>query len=1621
MTVTHRFRPILVTLFASLVILGMTARAVFAEAIETPKGVAPEVWARIAPQMETARSASDSVLTNLETKLTASDKADSDHFGYSVSVAGDVALVGAERASPAGLSIAGAAYVFERNAGGANAWGQVAKLTASDKMGGDGFGISVSVAGDVALVGAYGSDPGSLSSAGAAYIFERNAGGTNAWGQVQKLTASDKAKNAYFGTSVSVAGDVALVGAYADAAYVFERNAGGVNAWGQVKKLTGSDTAASDYFGYTVSVAGDVALVGASGADPEGLSSAGAAYVFERNAGGVDAWGQVRKLTAADKAAGDDFGYSVSVDGDVALVGSPGAYAGGVYAGAAYVFERNIGGANAWGQVQKLTAADKVTGDCFGDSVSVAGDVAVVGADGADPGGVNAAGAAYVFERNAGGTNAWGQVSTLSASDKATSDYFGYSVCVAGDVVLAGAFSADPGGVYGAGAAYVIPFNREDWSEKSKLTAADKAEDDDFGYSVSVAGDVAVVGAYQVDPGWTINAGAAYVFERNEGGVNAWGQVAKLTASDMNISAYFGYSVSVAGDVALVGAVYADAEGTVNAGAAYVFERNAGGPNAWGEVAKLSASDKAESDYFGNAVSVAGDVALVGAYYASPEGLPYAGAAYVFERNAGGTNAWGEVAKLTATDKAAIDNFGRSVSVAGDVALVGANEADHGETYGAGAAYVFERNAGGANAWGQAAKLMASDKAESANFGISVSVAGDVALVGAYQASPEGTDEAGAAYVFERNAGGANAWNEVKRLTALDKTAYVSFGVSVSVAGDVALVGTAYAGSAYVFERNAGGANAWSQVKKLTASDKVSGDQFGTSVSVAGDVALVGASGASPEGMSRAGAAYVFEGLIYSNTASAGSEMTVLGTNGAIVASGEAASAAKGSDFGARLIGSSTTNSLSITNSGAAALTIGGCSTNGSGAAAFQILGLPAQIAAGSVSNFSVVFSPAGQGAVTVAVSIANSSTNTPYVVLLAGSGAPPVLTIRLEPDGAGDTTPPPGDYPVTANVATAIQASAHAGYRFTQWTQAGGGTIADADAASTTVTLASDSIVTASFTLNAITAVTDRASVLVPEGGSAIFNVRLSAQGTGVVAVTVARTSGDSDLSVSTGSNLTFTTANWATYQTVTLAAAEDNADKVAGTAVFTIAGAGIDSAFVTATEADDDYTLVVTAATNGTVTRRTVNKIIELPLYDNGTVVELTATADESYRFSGWSGQATGKVNPLAVTMDGDKSVTASFIPVTPVALPPRTIAKKSFTARWRWIKGGAPEGELSVASDTGFVNLVPGFEARYLCNITECGVTNLAANRDYWYRVRRLTDWSGASTWSKAVKVRTGKGLPVFPMLLCEAAVEKGSCQEFARTSLASGAGVLTANSSDSKNVSVQLTDKALLLHYRWKGAGATARITLTTRHPVTGYSAAYETVLSQSTGKLVVVGTSALTNAGTRVAQEITLENRTGKPVYGVRLRAKGLDNRAWMVNRSGFTLYETQEAIRELPCVWQAGSQLVVRVVFNSAYREQAKTRPVVYKAYVILPPPNGVELLTPEMAVASSVPYEDAGLWLLGLPAIGNRRYTVCHSDDDGVNWITNAPAIRATANYLMWLDLESTNNRVYEVQDAEK
>ncbi|HUU98059.1 MAG TPA: FG-GAP repeat protein [Phycisphaerae bacterium] len=365
-----------------------------------------------------------------------------DGFGYAVGISAERAAIRAKFSGGPG----GAVRVFERSG---SSWSCVAELVADDHAPGTGFANSLAIDGDRLVVGARYDDTQEPRT-GSAYVFEYSDG---SWSQAGKLVGDDVAEGGRFGHAVAISGDMAVVGAPDDdamgfrsgSAYVFERQPDGT--WTQLQKLTASDGAPVDHFGDAVAISGTIIVVGAQDDDDLGWNS-GSAYVFERFLSGL--WFQVAKLRASNGKFLDAFGSSVAVDGNTALIGSPGAHGLGYWEGAAYVFERPSDG--TWSEIAKLFANDGENSDKFGYGVGVNGNLALVGA-------VNygqawwQTGAVYVFVRNEDDT--WSQVAKLVPDDGEHLDYFGRAVAVSGNIAVVATYPQDPNEPPKPGMAYV--------------------------------------------------------------------------------------------------------------------------------------------------------------------------------------------------------------------------------------------------------------------------------------------------------------------------------------------------------------------------------------------------------------------------------------------------------------------------------------------------------------------------------------------------------------------------------------------------------------------------------------------------------------------------------------------------------------------------------------------------------------------------------------------------------------------------------------------------------------------------------------------------------------------------------------------------------------------------------------------------------------------------------------------------------------------------------------------------------------------------------------------------------------------------------------------------------------
>jgi hypothetical protein len=322
--------------------------------------------------------------------------------------------------------------------------------------------------------------------------------------------------------------------------------------------------------------------------------------------------------------------------------------------------------------------------------------------------------------------------------------------------------------VSGASVAQAATFSIED-----KILAGDGAADDRFGSSVAIFGTTAIVGAQRDDDNGT-NSGSAYLFDTTTGT-----QSAKLTASDGAASDNFGRSVDISGTTAIVGALFDDDNGT-DSGSAYLFDTTSGA-----QIAKLTASDAAESAEFGISVAISGTTAIVGAYRDDEISVD-SGAAYLFDTTTGN-----QIFKLTASDGAAFDEFGISVAISGTTAIVGAYR-DDDNGFNSGSAYLFDTTTGA-----QIFKLTASDGAADDFFGWSVAIYGTTAIVGRLN---QLNDSSGSAYLFDTTTGA-----QLAKLTASDAAAGDWFGHSVAIFDDIIMVTASHdedngtdSGSAYI-------------------------------------------------------------------------------------------------------------------------------------------------------------------------------------------------------------------------------------------------------------------------------------------------------------------------------------------------------------------------------------------------------------------------------------------------------------------------------------------------------------------------------------------------------------------------------------------------------------------------------------------------------------------------------------------------------------------------------------------------------------------------------------------------------------------------------------------------------
>lgn len=458
------------------------------------------------------------------------------------------------------------------------------------------------------------------------------------------------------------------------------------------QKLVAFDQESYHEFGSAIAIDGNFMIVGVR-FDMTYHTDDGSAYLYERNTLGK--WTLVKKLIPSDHTlytSSKHFGASVAIHGNTVVIGAPGDdyKLQGVNnitdVGSAYIFQRNYGGSNHWGEVKKLIPNIPSSGyygrkgDVFGASVAISGDTVIVGA----PETYRRKGYAMVFGRDQNGSNAWGIVKQLRASDGVSKEQFGSSVTTQGDTIA-------------------VVANRN-------------------GYDADGDGRIECPGPLLGGP--ECNLGSVYIFSRNQGGSNAWGEVKMLNPLGWDTSSYISFqgvlsNVSMSSNTLVVGAPGTpfdlNGNGSIecapwlgiecewNVGTVYIFSRNKNGSNAWGMIKQLIAVDKDEYNSFGSSVSIQGDTLIVGSpgdhYDAAKNGVTECsssttkcniGSAYVFSRNQGGSDAWGQSKRLVARNGSEEQSFGGSVATFDGQIAIGAPSDSSDTLIYNGSVYIFE-------------------------------------------------------------------------------------------------------------------------------------------------------------------------------------------------------------------------------------------------------------------------------------------------------------------------------------------------------------------------------------------------------------------------------------------------------------------------------------------------------------------------------------------------------------------------------------------------------------------------------------------------------------------------------------------------------------------------------------------------------------------------------------------------------------------------------------------------------------------------------------------------------------------------------------------------------------------
>jgi len=701
--------------------------------------------------------------------------------GYKVDMDGDYAVVSVIGGGLDGVQ-SGLVFVYKYDHQ-ANVWSEIKTLAPSIPKEQGRYGFSIAIDDDIIVVGQIGFPLVGLDlgvfQEGDVFVYQKDAGGVDNWGEIQHLTSPDPITGNLYGFTLDVEDDVLIVGQdFGDKVFVYGRDEGGVDNWGLVTEIVESGPS---FFGTDINLHQDLVIISSR-------FNQNKVTLYQKNLGGTDNWGLLTELNPGVNVSPGARFPLVAINEETAIIGVP-------FDNTVYVYKKDVGGVDNWGLVEEITGVES-----FGSAVDLDDMHCIVGANTSDVNGTDS-GQAFIYDTKPGTQDPIQLVKVLSPASPEDNDFYGASVAIDQDQAMVGATQLNDGlDPLPNSRAFFLGIDEggtDNWGEIQEVDDTNFSTYARFGLEMDTDDDYMIIAASEEDVNSIERSGSVHIYNRDLGGPDNWGPLKKIVSEEPGPNQLFGRLVRIDGELAAV----ADIDGV------HIFSRNLGGPDNWGFVKEIPQTS--------TAIDLQADILVIGDEERDR--------AFIYQKDFCGKDNWGLVTILT--DDLA-QAYGNSVAVSNDNVFVGDRNSNITNINGGvddGAVYHYQKDQGGPDNWGLVEIFTGSDPNR---FGSGMKAFDDLLVVTSTNADSGGNART---YVFEKE---EDTYEEKAILSG-----GMTFGFTVDITDRYLVSSRPQSGDqeVIVHERNTGGTDNWGLYATISNPDSIFGQVFGLEVTISGN------------------------------------------------------------------------------------------------------------------------------------------------------------------------------------------------------------------------------------------------------------------------------------------------------------------------------------------------------------------------------------------------------------------------------------------------------------------------------------------------------------------------------------------------------------------------------------------------------------------------------------------------------------------------------------------------------------------------------------------------------------------------------------------------------------------